>query len=62
MANLPPTPLVDGRQRLALALRNMRRKPVRKDERQVGTGTNEAGPQVETNYPPNAWPEDGDHS
>ena len=37
-----------------------KRKP-QKDERPVGQGTNENGPQVETNYPPNAWPSDGDH-
>lgn len=39
-----------------------RRKPLeKKDEAQPGQRTNENGPQVETNYPPNAWPSDGDH-
>lgn len=38
-----------------------KRKPAQKDERQPGQGTNENGPPVETNYPPNAWPSDGDH-
>jgi hypothetical protein len=56
------TPEFLMRQRLALALAQARRKPVRKEDQQVGTGTNEAGPQVQTNYPPNAWPTDGDHS
>lgn len=48
--------------KLAFALAQAKRKSVRKEDRQPGTGTNEAGPQVETNYPPNAWPTDGDHS
>lgn len=55
-------------QQLALALRaarsRTRLKPmerVRVADRMKGTGTNERGPEVETNYPPNAWPSDGDH-
>lgn len=48
---------------MALQAAKKRSKPMRKDERQPGTGTNEAGPQVEApSYPANAWPEDGDHS
>lgn len=50
------------RQQLILALRKARMKPVRKEDQMPGSGTNEAGNQVETNYPPNAWPADGDHS
>lgn len=46
----------------ALAQAKKRAKPLHKRDTQVGTGTNEKGPQVETNYPANAWPEDGDHS
>jgi hypothetical protein len=47
---------------LAQALRKAktRQKPARKEDRQPGTGTNEAGPQVPTNRAPNHWPEDGD--
>ena len=48
--------------KLALALAKAKRKPVRKEDQQPGTGTNEAGPQVETSYPANYWPSDGDHS
>jgi hypothetical protein len=57
---------VDPKVMLAQALRAARLRPklkerVRPEDRQAGTGTNEKGPQVETNYPPNAWPSDGDH-
>jgi hypothetical protein len=46
---------------LAQALRKARQiKPVRKEDLQPGTGTNEAGPQVPTNKTPNNWSEDGD--
>jgi hypothetical protein len=45
---------------LALAKAKARAKP-RPEDRQPGTGMNENGPQVQTNYPPNAWPSDGDH-
>jgi hypothetical protein len=48
------------RQKLALALRQAKRKPMRKEDQQPGTGTNENGPQVQTNAPANYWPTDGD--
>lgn len=38
-----------------------KRQPLKKVAMPYGLGTNEAGPQVETSYPPNAWPSDGDH-
>jgi hypothetical protein len=51
-----------GRLALAQALAKRRlQKRVRKEDRQLGTGTNERGPPVSTNYPPNAFPSDGDH-
>jgi hypothetical protein len=57
--------LAPNLQKLALALKAAKRRPKappRPQDRQPGTGTNENGPQIETNYPANAWPEDGDHS
>lgn len=42
--------------KLALARVGALRPPV-----SPGLGTNEAGPQVETSYPANAFPSDGDH-
>ena len=45
--------------KLALALRKAKAKPVRKEDMQPGTGTNEAGPQVPTNKTPDEWPTDG---
>jgi len=54
------TPEALMRQKLALALRQAKRRPVRKEDLQPGTGTNEAGPPVTTNKTPNNWPEDGD--
>lgn len=54
------TPAVLMRQKLALALRQARNRPVRKEDQQPGTGTNENGPRVETNAPANYWPTDGD--
>jgi hypothetical protein len=57
--------LAPNLQKLALALKAAKRRPKaspRPQDRQPGTGTNENGPQVETNYPANYWPEDGDHS
>lgn len=58
------SPVAPNLQKLILALQaaKKRQRPVRPEERQPGTGTNESGPQVQTNYPANAWPEDGDHS
>ncbi len=50
------------RQKLAQALLMARRKPVRKEDMQVGTLTNEAGNQVPTNLTPNEWNTDGDAS
>lgn len=47
------------RQKLAQALLMARRKPVRKEDMQPGTGTNENGPQVPTNKTPDEWPTDG---
>lgn len=46
--------------KLALALAQAKRKPMRKEDMQPGMGTNEAGNQVQTNPTPNAYPEDGD--
>ncbi len=46
-------------QALAAAKKRIRVKP-KADERQPGTGTNEAGPAVQTNAPPNEWNTDGD--
>ena len=58
------TPEVLMRQKLALALQQAKRKALlSKRDMQVGTGTNENGPQLEApSYPANYWPEDGDHS
>jgi hypothetical protein len=51
------------RQKLALALRQARLRKPRKEDMQVGTGTNENGPQLEApSYPANYWPSDSDHS
>lgn len=48
------------RQKLALALRQAKKaKPLRKEDMQSGTGTNENGPQVTTNKTPDEWPTDG---
>lgn len=47
------------RQKLALALRQAKKKPVRKEDMQPGTGTNENGPPVTTNKTPDEWPTDG---
>ena len=44
---------------LAAAKKRIKVKP-RAEDRQVGTGTNERGPRVETNAPANNWPTDGD--
>ena len=55
---------MDPRQQLLLALQKakLRAKPMRKQDQQPGTGTNENGPQVQTNAPDNYWPTDGDAS
>lgn len=50
------------RQKLAIALRQAKRKPMRKEDQQPGTGTNENGPPVDTQLPANYWPTDGDAS
>jgi hypothetical protein len=51
-----------GRLALAQALAKRRlQKRVRKEDRQPGTGTNERGNQVQTSYPANAFPVDGEH-
>lgn len=39
--------------------RAVKAKP-RVEDHEVGTGTNERGPRVETNAPANSWPTDGD--
>lgn len=52
-------PLPTELHKALLEARQRRRLP---QPQQPGTLTNEAGPQVETNYPLNAWPSDGDHS
>ncbi len=44
----------------ALAAAKKRQAKPRAQERQIGTGTNERGPPVQTNAPANAWPSDGD--
>ncbi len=44
----------------ALAAAKKRQAKPRPEERQVGTGTNERGPRVQTNAPANSWPIDGD--
>jgi hypothetical protein len=58
----------DARMLLIQALRRAKQmkqvkrpKPLDAADRAPGTGTNEGGPQVQTDYPANAWPEDGDH-
>ena len=57
------SPQPDPKLLLALALRKARQKPMRKEDQQPGTGTNENGPQVQApSYPANYWPTDGDHS
>ncbi len=56
---LPPR--VNPEWLLRQALYAARKRKPRPQDRAPGTGTNEGGPQVQTDYPANAWPEDGDH-
>ncbi len=52
------------REELVKALAAAKKRAVkvkpRPEDRQIGTGTNERGPQVQTNAPANHWPSDGD--
>lgn len=59
---VPVSPTNDLQALIAALASAKKRQPPKKVALPYGFGTNEAGPQVETNYPPNAWPSDGDHS
>ena len=52
--------LANKKKELALAVLAAKKRQQQKDDAAAGTGTGEAGPQVQTNAPPNEWPTDGD--
>jgi len=57
----PRAKLIEALRRAKRSVKDKRNRPQETSDRSPGTGTNEGGPQVETDYPANAWPEDGDH-